>query len=96
MPSPDLEFDLNDDGIVSRDDRVTWVYGLKGPLLGRCELGRQVGLRGFVEVFIPGKYETEETPLSTEGVCQVTECSTQMISRLCLPRVAMKKGRRKR
>ena len=44
-----------------------WVYDLKNTYFGDANLDGKFDSGDFVEVFIPGKYETEEEALWNEG-----------------------------
>ena len=57
----------NDDGSIDHDDRVKWVYDLKNTYFGDANLDGQFDSGDFVDVFVAGKYETEEEALWNEG-----------------------------
>lgn len=52
-----VDFDLNDDGQVSRDDRTVWVEQLRSTWFGDSNLDGEFNSTDFVVVFQSGEYE---------------------------------------
>ena len=55
--TPDLSFDLNDDGAVDAADRSVWVKDLKKTWVGDADLNGEFNSGDFVAVFSAAKYE---------------------------------------
>jgi hypothetical protein len=58
--SSDARFDLNNNGMVSRSDRVVWVHELKNTYFGDADLDGEFDSTDLIHVFAVGKYETGE------------------------------------
>jgi sugar lactone lactonase YvrE len=65
--SPDLQFDLDDNGVVDLVDRQVWVKDLKNTWIGDANLDLEFNSSDMVQVFASGKYETGEHAGWTEG-----------------------------
>ena len=66
-PTPDLSFDLNDDGLVNFDDRQVWVDDLTNTWIGDANLDGEFNSGDMVQVFVRGKYENDEIAGWEEG-----------------------------
>jgi hypothetical protein len=66
-PTPDLVFDLNDDGQVSSADHTIWVHDIRGTYFGDANLNGEFNGSDMVQVFAAGKYETGENAGWSEG-----------------------------
>ena len=65
--TPDLSYDLNDDGRVDYGDRQVWVYDLKSTWIGDANLDLEFNSGDMVQVFVGGKYETGQDATWGEG-----------------------------
>lgn len=61
------EFDLNDDDLVNFDDRLVWVNDLKHTWIGDANLDGVFSSGDMVQVFVQGKYETDQAAAWGEG-----------------------------
>ena len=59
--------DLNDDGMITFEDRLMWVHELKNTWIGDANLDGQFNSGDFVQVFARGKYETGQDAGWEEG-----------------------------
>jgi hypothetical protein len=57
-PTPDLSYDLTNDGKVDIDDRKMWVRDLKKTWMGDANLDLEFTSSDMVQVFAAGEYET--------------------------------------
>ena len=63
----DLAFDENADGVVDFDDRYIWVHDYAKTWMGDADLNGEFTSLDFVQVFVAGKYETQEEASWAEG-----------------------------
>lgn len=63
----DASFDVNDDNTVDADDLTKWVKDLKFTWFGDANLDGEFNSADFVDVFIAGKFETNEPAVWNEG-----------------------------
>ncbi len=60
-PSPlPAGYDLDGDKDVDPDDRVKWLHDLKNVYIGDADLNGEFNSGDFVQVFVAGKYETQQ------------------------------------
>lgn len=57
IPSQDLQFDLNRDGVVTTDDRLEWVHGIANTWLGDATLDGLFNSADLVHVLQVGQFE---------------------------------------
>lgn len=58
-PEFPYEFDLDDDGRLTNEDRFHWVHDIKNTWFGDSNLDGEFNSRDFVEVFQAGEYEDD-------------------------------------
>ncbi len=63
----DPDFDLNADSLVDANDRVVWVEQEAGTWFGDADLDGEFNSSDFVQVFVAGKYETNDNAGWAEG-----------------------------
>ena len=67
-PNQGLEiFDENADGVIDQADRAIWVHDHAGTWYGDADLNGDFNSSDMVQVFVFGKYETEEDAGWAEG-----------------------------
>lgn len=65
--STDLSFDLTSDGAVNSDDVVFWTKDLANSWVGDSNLDGEFNSGDFVAVFTPGKFESGNAAVWSEG-----------------------------
>ena len=60
-------FDLNNDQLVTFEDRLVWVNDLKQTWIGDANLDEEFNSGDLVQVFVAGKYESSRNALWEEG-----------------------------
>ena len=60
-------YDLNDDKRVDVDDVNVWVKDLKKSWIGDADVNREFNSADFVQAFVAGRYETEQSAVWSEG-----------------------------
>ena len=65
--SDDPKFDLNGDGSVNEQDRLSWIQDLSNTFPGDSNFDGEFNSSDFVAVFTTAKYETGEPATWTEG-----------------------------
>ena len=63
----DLKFDVNCDGVVSDHDRTSWIHDRCRTWVGDSNLDGEFNSSDFVQVFIAGRYETDQEASWSEG-----------------------------
>jgi probable HAF family extracellular repeat protein len=63
----DLQFDVNDDGIVSDADRTVWVHDVKRTWFGDANLDGEFNTGDLVQVFEAGRFELDLDASWAEG-----------------------------
>jgi hypothetical protein len=76
-PPGEPDHDLNDDGLVDKEDHRIWVKELKHTWYGDANLDLEFNSSDMVQVFAAGKYEKEENATWEEGDW---DCSLQFDS----------------
>ena len=67
IPSQDLAYDLNNDGLVNTADRKIWVNDLKNTWMGDADLNGVFDSGDLVTVFAAAKYETGQAASWGQG-----------------------------
>ena len=63
----DPAFDLTGDSLVDEDDVNLWVKDLKRTWIGDADVNLEFNSSDMVQVFVGGKYETEQSAVWSEG-----------------------------